>query len=512
MSSTNRFSIIAALTDSARGIGYKNSIPWKYPADMKFFKSITTNTPSKDKFNAVIMGRKTWESLPQKHRPLSNRKNIVVSGSIERGEYSFTKDSPQQHTQSTTHMNPLNFVYYANSLEEALDYSHANLFKRFVIGGETLYKQAITLDNCESLYLTHIDDTKEPIQCDTFFPQVPTHFKYGGAWSKLDTPELSMVRYDNWSHRESQENDYLNLLRHIVENGEHKTDRTGTGTRSVFGRQLRFSLADAHPGRELPTRLYLKEPGPPSIIPLITTKKVYWKGVVEELLFFLRGDHDNRKLQAKNVRIWDGNTTREYLDKYGKTHIDTNDLGLAYGVQWRAAGASLGKIDESYIGKGIDQLKQLIHMIKTDPYSRRLIINAWNVPQLDDMALVPCHMMYQFHVSHKGELSCMMTQRSCDMFLGVPFNIASTALLTHIIAKVCNLTPHEIIINLGDAHIYGNHIEQAQTQLQRQPLYFPVCGIHRELETVEDIEKLQFSDFELYEYHSWPAIKAQMAV
>ena len=474
---------------------------------MKFFKYITTQTRTKEQFNCVIMGRNTWNSLPENYRPLPKRKNIVVTSSIDKGEYHFKV--PCQHRDASV-CKPLDFVYYVNSIEEALDYSHANLWKRFVIGGGQLYDKTINDERCESLYLTHIDDTEKPIECDAFFPAIPKRFKRGNFWPVAEDKGLSFWQYDNWSHKESQERDYLEMLRHIVQSGEHRSDRTGTGTRSVFGRQLRFSLADPHPDRELPSLLswdlYTAS------IPLITTKKVFWEGVVEELLFFLRGDHDNRKLQAKGVHIWDGNTSREYLDKYGKTNIDTNDLGLAYGVQWRAAGAPLGKIDDSYSGKGIDQLRMLIETIKTDPFSRRLIINAWNVPQLNDMALVPCHMMYQFSVSSKRQLSCMMTQRSCDMFLGVPFNIASTALLTHIVAKACNLVPHEIVINLGDAHVYNNHIDQVHKQLKRETFYFPLLSIHKEIHTVEDIEKLELGDFQLHDYHSWPVIKAPMAV
>ena len=251
----------------------------------------------------------------------------------------------------------------------------------------------------------------------------------------------------------------------------------------------------------------------------MTTKNVWFKGVVEELLFFLRGDHDNRKLRAKDVHIWDGNTSIEYLQKNGKTHIQEHDLGLAYGVQWRAAGAKLENIDTNYVGKGIDQVKECIELLKNNPHSRRIIINAWNVPQLNDMALVPCHMIYQFYVRTKeinGQdikyLDCMMTQRSADSFLGLPFNIASTAALTHIMAKISGYKCGKIIINVGDAHIYTNHLQQVKTQLARTPLKFPQLNIKKDLKTTQDIENLSYTDFELIDYHRFPTIKADMAV
>ena len=198
--------------------------------------------------------------------------------------------------------------------------------------------------------------------------------------------------------------------------------------------------------------------------------------------------------------------------KANNKRLEEHDLGLAYGVQWRGAGAPLGNIDEDYRGKGVDQIQEVIDLLKKDPDSRRIIINAWNVPYLKDMALVPCHIMYQFNVKNGKYLNCMMTQRSADMFLGEPFNIASTAVLTRIMAQVVGLLPGEIIINLGDAHIYKNHIEQVKTQLERIPMHFPSLTISKTLDNIEDIENLQFEDFILKDYNSWPAIKAKMAV
>ena len=423
---------------------------------MKHFRKLTSD-------HYVVMGRKTWESLKS---PLPNRTNVVL-----------TKTN-KSHQGGSIMVNDLSKLF--NMIRFLGDINP----KIFIIGGQKVFEENINL--CNKIYLTEFNFEKE---CDTFFPKIPSNFKL-----VEETPFSNGVfkTYIDNINKNSQEVQYLNLLSNILEKGEPKIDRTQIGTLSLFGHQLRFSLDD-------------------DIIPLITTKKVYWKGVIEELLFFLRGEHDNRKLQKKGIHIWDGNTSQKFLNN-NCPKLETHDLGKAYGVQWRAAGASLRGIDESYLNNGIDQLKQVIHLLKNQPNSRRIIINAWNVPELNEMALPPCHMMYQFYVSEGKYLSCMMTQRSADTFLGLPFNIASTAVLTRILANVSNLIPKDIVINLGDAHIYKNHIEQVQTQLKRKPLFFPKLKINKILENVEDIENLEMADFELEDYYCWPGIKAEMAI
>lgn len=496
------FSLIGAATKTSNGIGYKNTLPWSGTVegkeDLNYFSKITTTltTPTTSvpqRKNVVIMGKNTWMSIPKKYRPLPGRCNVVISKSLGTG---VGKNSDGALIYNSLD-NALNSVYN-NNFHGTCKYTDepigSKIDKVFVIGGEQLYKEAIDRPDCKYVYLTEIDDTNSPYVCDTFFPKLPSYFKLQSETSGKTTDKLKFRVYKNLSDVTSEEYHYLNLLREIRNNGEVRGDRTGTGTVSLFGRQLRFNLKGG-------------------VLPLMTTKKTYYRGVVEELLFFLRGDHDNRKLQRQKVHIWDGNTSREYLDKYNKKHIEENDLGLAYGVQWRAAGAQLESIDTDYRGKGVDQLAEVIDLIKRDPQSRRIIINAWNVPQLNDMSLVPCHMIYQFYVSQTNKtLNCMMTQRSADMFLGVPFNIASTATLVHILAKIAGLTPGEIVINLGDAHIYSNHIDQVDTQLSRTPLHFPKLEITKQLDTIEDIENLEYSDFNVIDYYSHPGIKAKMAV
>ncbi len=261
---------------------------------------------------------------------------------------------------------------------------------------------------------------------------------------------------------------YLHLLQHILENGTHKTDRTGTGTQSVFGYQMRFDLQKG--------------------FPLVTTKKVHLKSIIYELLWFLKGETNIAYLKEHGVKIWD-----EWADENG-------ELGPVYGKQWRSW--------EGKDGKVIDQVTDLIEQIKKNPDSRRLIISAWNVADLPEMALMPCHNMFQFYIAN-GKLSCQLYQRSADVFLGVPFNIASYALLTMMIAQVCNLEPGEFVHTFGDVHIYSNHMEQVNLQLSREPFPLPTMKLNP---AVKNIFDFQFEDFTLENYQSHPGIKAPVAV
>jgi len=266
---------------------------------------------------------------------------------------------------------------------------------------------------------------------------------------------------------------YLNLLQHILDTGTDKNDRTGTGTRSVFGYQMRFDLAEG--------------------FPLVTTKKCHLKSIVYELLWFLNGDTNISYLKEHNVKIWD-----EWADENG-------DLGPVYGKQWRSW--------EGADGVEVDQVKEVIHQLKNNPDSRRIIISAWNVADLPKMKLMPCHCLFQFYTAPaengRRKLSCQLYQRSADVFLGVPFNIASYALLTMMIAQVCDMDLGEFIWTGGDTHLYSNHFEQAQLQLTRTPFPLPKMSINPQ---VKDILNFAFEDFELLNYQCHPAIKAPVAV
>ncbi|OOG45406.1 thymidylate synthase [Rhodanobacter sp. C01] len=261
---------------------------------------------------------------------------------------------------------------------------------------------------------------------------------------------------------------YLDLLRHVLEHGTEKTDRTGTGTRSVFGWQMRFDLTEG--------------------FPLVTTKKLHLKSIVHELIWFLRGDTNIAYLKEHGVRIWD-----EWADANG-------DLGPVYGQQWRAWPTADGRV--------VDQIRWVVDEIKRNPDSRRLIVSAWNVGELPKMALLPCHSLFQFYVAD-GKLSCQLYQRSGDIFLGVPFNIASYALLTHMVAQVCGLGVGDFVHTLGDAHLYNNHVEQARLQLTREPQALPRLRLNPEVRSLLDF---RYEDVVIEGYVPLPAIKATVAV
>lgn len=261
---------------------------------------------------------------------------------------------------------------------------------------------------------------------------------------------------------------YLDLLREIRDNGVTKTDRTGVGTKSIFGHQMRFNLQDG--------------------FPLLTTKKVFLKGIIYELLWFLKGDTNIKFLTDHNVHIWD-----EWADENG-------DLGYVYGKQWRSWEATDGRV--------IDQISQVVDLIKNHPDSRRILVSAWNPAEIDKMALPPCHCLFQFYVAD-GKLSCQLYQRSADTFLGVPFNIASYALLTMMLAQVCGLEPGEFIHTTGDTHIYLNHLDQVNEQLSREPRPLPKMIINPDVKSIFDFK---YEDFKLEGYDPYPTIKAPIAI
>lgn len=506
------FQIVVAATKEM-GIGKDGKLPWKLPSDMKFFKEITSVTSVTLKKNAVIMGRKTWESIPGQFRPLTGRLNVVLSRS---GSFDIaTAENVVMCGSLGSALEMLAAPPYSMSIETV-----------FVIGGGQIYREALCSPNCDAIHITEIENAFEcetfitPVDASVFrpwyssFPFVENDIRYSFTTyvrirnsPNLDSLEPShrignganMDMYDRFESRQYQflpkliferheEYLYLRLVQDIISNGMEKGDRTGTGTLSKFGCQMRFNLRKT--------------------FPLLTTKRVFWRGVVEELLWFISGSTSAKVLQEKGIHIWDGNASREYLDSIGLKEREEGDLGPVYGFQWRHFGARYTNMNSDYTGEGFDQLADVIHKIKFNPEDRRIILSAWNPADLKLMALPPCHMFAQFYVA-KGELSCQMYQRSCDMGLGVPFNIASYALLTCMIAHVCDLVPGDLIHVLGDAHVYRNHVGPLLEQLQNSPKPFPVLKINPEK---NDIDSFVASDFELIGYDSHKKIEMKMAV
>lgn len=293
----------------------------------------------------------------------------------------------------------------------------------------------------------------------------------------------------------TQEFGYVELLKFVKKHGTTRSNRTETKIISRFSPPLlEFDLSVG--------------------FPLLTTKKMFFRGIVEETLFFLRGETDTKKLEEKNVNIWKGNTSREFLDANGFKYLPEGSMGESYGWQWRHYNSRLfydTHTDTSGYNRS-DQIKCLIQNLKSDPYSRRHIVTAWNPIKIDKMVLPPCHLMFQMYVESDGSLSCKVEIRSNDLFLGTPFNIGNYAIITHIIAKTCGYLPGRLIISIGDAHIYENHIDAVNTQITRTPYDLPELNIKKDLNSIEDIEALCYDDFELNNYKHHPAIKAEMVV
>ncbi|KAI0836227.1 thymidylate synthase [Hypoxylon sp. FL0890] len=311
------------------------------------------------------------------------------------------------------------------------------------------------------------------------------------------------------SSRQHEEYQYLDLVREILDQGERRPDRTGTGTYSIFApRPLKFSL---------------NENGKP-ILPLLTTKRVFLRAVIAELLWFIEGNTSSSSLSAQDVKIWDGNGSREFLDNLGLTDREVGDLGPVYGFQWRHFGAEYVDARTDYTGQGYDQLADVIHKLRNNPYDRRMILSAWNPKDLKKMVLPPCHMFAQFYVSFprqseesngdkekpKGHLHCQLYQRSCDMGLGVPFNIASYALLTHMLAHVCDLVPGSLTHVMGDAHVYVDHVDALKVQLEREPRPFPELKLTPE--NGDSIDGWKVEDIKVLNYEPHKTIPMKMSV
>lgn len=455
-----RFNIIVAFDDDY-GIGRNGTIPWHDKADLKRFKETTLNA-------TVIMGRKTYESIP--NRPLKGRSNIVITNT------NLNESSDKLLTAPNLH-EALKLVFAVPN------FALSDLV--YVIGGEQVYKEALSKYAylCDEIFVTHIPNTH---QCDRFFPYVEAVNLSNRIVTEHD--KLTRTLTLNQKHPEQQ---YLDLLNEILCEDNIRKDRTGVGIKSIFGRTMIFDLRKG--------------------FPLFTTKRVWFAGIKKELLFFIKGDCDSKKLEAQGVNIWQGNTSEKFLKDHNLPWKE-GDMGPMYPFQWRHAGENYQGCDKEY--KGIDQLQNVIDNIKKDPFSRRHIISAWDVANIDKMVLPPCHCFLQFYVATNLDevpmyLDLAVYQRSADMFLGVPFNIASYALLLSMIAKLTGLIARKLIYNFGDLHVYSNHMDQVEEQIDRTPYPFCTLKFKREVENINDFK---VEDIELIDYLHWPKLEGEMAI
>ncbi|KMZ88231.1 bifunctional dihydrofolate reductase-thymidylate synthase [Plasmodium vivax Brazil I] len=515
--------------------------------------------------NVVVMGRSNWESIPKQYKPLPNRINVVLSKTLTKEDVKekvFIIDSIDdlllllkklkyykcfilggaQVYRECLSRNLIKQIYFTringaypcdvffpefdesqfrvtsvsevyNSKGTTLDFLVYSKVGGGVDGGASNGSTADSAsENCNALNCNAPKCSapncrspnggtaqqgewgKGPAACPWQKNNAEAeeddlvYFSFNNKVGEKNPEHLQDFKiYNSLKIKQHPEYQYLGIIYDIIMNGNKQGDRTGVGVMSKFGYMMKFNLSE--------------------YFPLLTTKKLFLRGIIEELLWFIRGETNGNTLLNKNVRIWEANGTREFLDNRKLFHREVNDLGPIYGFQWRHFGAEYTNMHDNYEDKGVDQLKNVIHLIKNEPTSRRIILCAWNVKDLDQMALPPCHILCQFYV-FDGKLSCIMYQRSCDLGLGVPFNIASYSIFTHMIAQVCNLQPAQFIHILGNAHVYNNHVDSLKVQLNRIPYPFPTLKLNPEVKNIEDFT---ISDFTIENYVHHDKIAMEMA-
>ncbi len=468
-----KFNVILA-TDLNGGFGLNNQLPWDIPVDFEFFKSITKQNSIlpgiNDEPNILIMGRKTWESMDCK--PLPKRISFVIT----------TKYNELNKNR------PPNTMFFPDFLSAYVESCLKVNSSIWVIGGKQIYDTALRHWACDKVYWTEIKGT---FKADTFINMKEYPIKWRSIIMKEGVNTLDSEVYEMNFHEgvmePNIETQYLGTLYDVIISGDERQTRNAI-THSKFMKTLTCDLADG--------------------FPLLTTKKMFWKGVVEELLFFIRGDTDSTKLSNKGVKIWEPNTTRDFLDSMGFDNYPVGEMGPMYGYQWRHFNKPYPSSDlETF--QGIDQLKKVIEEIKADPTSRRIIMTDFNPQQVNQSVLYPCHsIVIQFYVEF-NRLNCSMYQRSGDLFLGIPFNIASTSLLLHIVSQLTGLEPGKVHLLIGDYHIYDSHTEAVFEQLKRTPKNLPKLEMSL-FGSLKEVENATLSDFKIVGYESEPAIKAQM--
>ena len=481
-------------------IGKNNDLLVKLKEDLKFFKNITTGNLSGESKNIVLMGRKTYYSIPADFRPLKNRINFVLTDDKE-----IIKKNKNKKTKSFDDQQP----YFMTFKHFKKLYTKNPGLNVFVIGGGQIYNlflSQIGLLSPNNLYITELNGVK--FNSDdklTYMDNFDWKYKLIGYSEKLKQNEYSyrFLRYikNTSKYPFTDEHKYLELANNILENGNSRDDRTEVGTMSLFGSQMRFDISNG-------------------TIPLLTTKRVPFKAIITELIWMMSGNTHNKFLKEHGVHIWDGNTSREFLDKRGLEHYEEGILGPGYGFQIRHQGAKYCQsfadtrnIDTNKIG-GFDQLKYVEDLLENDPFSRRIMMSYWNPIDFDKTALLPCHYSIQFYVEEINGvkyLSGMFNMRSSDVFLGLPFNIVFYSTLVHILCMKHNFKPKELIYTGGDIHIYNNHVNQVKEQIQRIPRPFPKIKLYESLRT-KDWKDMKISDFELVGYFPAETIKGKMAI
>lgn len=512
--------VIVAHSFPEFGIGKDNALVWFYKEDMHHFRKITSQREQliSDRRNIVVFGRKTWEGISEDGREsiLKTRVVIVISSNIP----PFDVDGNEYWCSWDRLPDTLLGLREANTCTQTV----------FFAGGQTIYEQAFRDYPIRRVHVTEIylNKRQNKDQFDTFFPSyrpdlwlVPSPYtKYNQDCQhrlylvrcspflkglNVKTGEYNWYRHKTYADAsnylsllswvDEEKKQYLEIMREIMTRGSDRDDRTGTGTRAIFSSRQVYDLADT--------------------FPMITTRRQWLKGIFEELKLYLSGETDNRILQKKGIHIWDGNTSREFLNSRGLDHYPEGDMGETYGFNFRHFGGDYVDCEASYDSQcGYDQLKNVIHLLKTDPTSRRMIINLWNPATVDKAALPSCLMLYQFFVDTKANrLNCQIYIRSSDYFLANNWNCCTGALFVHMLCALEDIpyTPGFISVITGDTHIYKTHFEQVKEQLTRNPVPFPKLTINTE-KKYKTIDEIEYDDLWLIGYQAQPSIEAPMAV
>jgi len=471
--------------DSNFGISKDCKIPWNIPEVREHFSKVTkyiTHTGTK---NVVVMGKNTWEDLPEKFKPLADRVNVVISSTL----FEQQKNNADQNVDGQ-------YTFFCKDLNDA----YAKIFKFhcdrfpvkeiFIIGGKQLYETFLNTNLAENVYITKI---KHDYETDNIVKFNEYHY-HKQTVVPLKANDVNAFTYKRVKNLE--ELLYIKALKRILETNVLRPTRN-SNTYSVFHECLKFDLS--------------------KYFPLLTTKKMFMRGIFEELKFFLIGDTNTKHLEEKKVNIWKGNTSREFLDSVGLNHLQEGDMGPLYGFQLRHYGSTYNGCSEDYTGVGFDQFANVLNLLKNDRHSRRILMTMFNPAQICNGPLPPCHgIVIQFYVDGDNKLSCSMYQRSADFFHGVPFNVASYALLVHIICELVNndtthsnpkLIPGTLIMTFGDCHVYEAHKDVVEQQLDRTPFVFPQLKITKE---ITDVSQLEFSDVSITDYKCHGSLKADM--
>jgi|LauGreDrversion4_2_1035121.scaffolds.fasta_scaffold108807_2 thymidylate synthase len=464
------FSILFACDKNNGGFSNENSLPFKLSKDMKYFKDITSKPYKKNCKNVLIMGKNTYYSKPSLND--DRRIEMVISNNSDK------KDN------------------FFKSFEECLEKlsTRNDIGKIFLIGGKNLIEKYYNNVNCEEILVSFLDFENFENKYDNFIDKSLFNSFYmiscknDKDYCKLNNCNV-YIEFTKYNKYKTSEISYINLINEVLDNGEIRNDRTGTGTISLFGPQIEIDISES--------------------FPLLTTKRLKFSNILAEVLWFLSGETNINFLKENGVNIWDGNTSREFLDKRGFYDYKEGDIGPLYGYQWRNFGGNF----KDKNSKGVDQIERMLNLLKTDPTSRRIFMSAWNPVDLDKMALEPCHVSFQLYVSEsegKKYLSGKLYMRSNDLFLGAPWNIAGYSLLIYMFCHLTGYLPKKLIYSLGDAHIYSNHIKQVEEQMSRPLRPFPKLKIIKE--GINNFEDFDMNSFELENYEPHSFIKADMAV